>query len=240
MIKVVTRKGLYALVMNGKRVSMWDHFRLSQYSCYKGKWTFFMFRIKKTTLIIDLNHTDEDILGSFKSNTRNEVRRGMREDIKIEQASVDEFIIFYNDFAKEKSLPFISCADIKKWKTPSSRVMLQKAVGKCGTLSMHANVIDEEEKIANLLYSATRRFDTSLDRKLIGFSNRYLHYVEFLKLRDEGVYTYDFSGVCIDEKDKEKYNIGLFKRGFGGEIKESIALESIPMFIVEKIKSLFS
>lgn len=236
MIKIVTHKGVYSLVMHGKHVPLIDLFRVSQYSCYLGKIPKLMIPIRRTTTIIDLNKTDEDILSGFRSNTRNEVRRGIREGVEIDRVEAEQFVDYYNVFAKEKNLPTISLMDINKWNTSTSEIRLYKAYKEDKVLAMHANIIDKEENIANLLYSATCRLNQDVDYKLIGFANKSLHYLEFIQLRDDGVLKYDFSGVCMDENDKERYNIGLFKRGFGGELQETFSLESVLMFIAEKIK----
>ena len=103
---------------------------------------------------------------------------------------------------------------------------------------MHANIIDEDNNTATLLYSASIRLSDGVDRKDIGFSNRFLHYKEFILFKQNNLRQYDFNGISIDPDDKERYAISQFKASFGGEQKEVTWLYSWPFIIINKIKNI--
>ena len=90
------------------------------------------------------------------------------------------------------------------------------------------------------MYSASVRFDESIDRKSVGFSNRYLHYAELIEYKKMGYEIYDFGGINEDESNKEQYNITLFKKGFGGEVKDEIHLYSFLAWIGIKLAVMLS
>lgn len=229
----ISRNFLVKNKLNATKVDLFDCFVISQYSNYLGSSHWGMISSKGHTSLIDLNQTEEDLLSSFKSNTRNEVRRAIRDGFFFEKVeSIDEFVSFYNDFAKEKNLELITPYKIERF---GNQVILFKSGLNGVTMTMHASTLDWDLKQASLLYSASLRFDENVDRKNIGFSNRYLHYMEFLEFKKMGLKKYNFVGVCIDPEQKEKYSIGQFKRGFGGEEYDDVRLQSYPLVIVNKI-----
>ena len=237
MIRLNT-KLVYKLVLNAKSVKFRDKFLLSQYNSYTGRSPWGMKSISGTTICIDLTQSEDDILQGCKSNTRNEIRRAIRENFYFKEVeSIDAFVRFYNAFAKSKNLDIINHETLAKF---GDCIVLYES-GKNGvTMSMHASAIDKESGIATLLYSASVRLEDNIDRKDIGFSNRYLHYMEFLEFKKMGLKSYDINGVCLDPEQKEKYSIGQFKAGFGGQIETKLQLLSYPWIIAYAIKKVVS
>lgn len=234
---ITVKKGLfYVLKVNAIRINMIDSFRLSQYSSFQGRVPFGMIKELSTTLLVDLKHSENDLLQGCKSNTRNEIRRAIRENFFFEKVeSIDEFVTYYNNFALDKGLDTIQNGDLDKY---GDHLILFKSGKDEITMTMHASIVDFDIKKVSLLYSASIRLDDGIDRKSVGFSNRFLHFKEFLAFKEMGYETYDFSGVCLDPADNAKYQIGLFKQSFGGKIVTAVRLYSIPMAIIMKIKSL--
>lgn len=235
MIKV--DNSLLKLRINADKIVFGDYFRPVMYSYFNGKIPTLGMVVKKShTIQIDLKQSEEDILQGFKSNTRNEVRRAIREGFFFDKnVTEEEFVNYYNDFANEKGLAPINLSHITKY---GKNVMLCKSGLENTTMTMHATIIDDELKKAMLLYSASIRLDQGVDKKNVGFSNRYLHYMEFVELKRMGYELYDFSGVCIDPNEKEKYSIGLFKKGFGGVECDFISLKSYPMALALWLKGM--
>ena len=232
MIHVTKYNGLYSLCVNARKVSIIDRFRISQYSSYLGKHPVWgMKRDIKNTILIDLSRTKDDILSSFKSNTRNEVRKAQTRGIQSREITdIKAFIEFYNEFAREKNLSSISALDLKKY----NKVLIYEAYLDEGKpLVMHASLIDESEKRALLLFSASVRLAEGIDRKVVGLANRLLHFDEFVTFSEMGLSIYDFSGVCNDPNDP-RYTIGLFKKSFGGQEIESIYLKSFLFVLISK------
>ena len=232
------RNRWYKLVINAKSVSIKDRLLLTQFNSYKGKKPFGMKSSIGHTIIIDLLQPVEDILRNCKSNTRNEIRRAIREEFFFEEVqSKEDFLDFYNSFAEEKGIDKISLGHLNQY---GNNILIYKS-GKNGvTMTMHASAIDQSNGIAILLYSASVRLLNGIEKKDVGFSNRFLHYKEFVRFKELGLKEYDFNGICIDPEDKERYSISQFKAGFGGKQCEVMWLFSFPFLILSFIKKYFS
>jgi hypothetical protein len=190
----------------------------------------------RKTIWIDLTQTAEDILMGFKSNTRNEVRKAICEGYLVEQeTNLFFFVEFYNSFAREKGLNEITLNKISKY----PNVLIFKCLLNGTVLSMHASILDKENRIVRLLYSASVRLDYRIDKKSVGLSNRLLHYSEFLTFKNLGYNIYDFGGINEDKNNIQQYNITLFKKGFGGIVKEELHLMSFIAWILLKFSSVF-
>ncbi len=234
---IQTKSRFKVLKLYAEKVPLKDKLGLSFYSAYEGKDTTFMMKKIKKTIVIDLTLSEEELLMALKSNTRNEVRKGIKEGFIVEEVKdIESFVEYYNNFAAEKNLETISANDITKY----PKVLLNKCTLNGNILTMHANIVDEKKKIVRLLYSASIRFDAGVDRKNVGISNRLLHYKELLLFKEAGYTLYDFGGINEDPNDKEQYNISQFKKGFGGEVKEVVFLTSYIANIILSIKKMFS
>ena len=235
---VLKRNRIYKLVINANSISIADRLLLTQFNNYQGKIPFGMISNVGHTITIDLTQSEENILQDCKSNTRNEIRRAIREDFFFEEVkSYDEFVSFYNSFAEEKGIDKISNEHLTQY---GDSIVLFKS-GKNGiTMTMHASAIDKDSHVAILLYSSSVRFSEDVDKKEIGFSNRFLHYKEFVEFKKRGIQLYDFNGICIDQNDKERYSISQFKAAFGGRQVDVLWIMSYPYFLISKIKKFFT
>ena len=94
-----------------------------------------------------------------------------------------DFVEFYNKFAEEKNIEQISLSHLNKY---GPNILLYQS-GKNGVvMTMHATMVDPESKFSMLLYSASARLDQGVDKKDVGFSNRFLHYREFVEFKSLG------------------------------------------------------
>jgi len=201
------------------------------YCSYRGdknRIPFYYKIIKGDSCFTDLTVSMDDMLVSMKSNTRNEIRRAEREGCVFSIVNdMDEFIPFYNDFCASKNLSdYVNRSRLAKY---GDRLLLTKVMHNGVVLAMHANIIDPESGLALLILSSSQRLAEGVDRKLIGWGNRFLHFKELEYLKEKGYKIYDWSGVCLD-KDNPCYSIGQFKLGFGGKMIDSWTLES-PIYV---------
>lgn len=226
------KEKFYSLKIYANSIKWTDLFKVIRYSDFKGDienvpaW---FHKEVRHTADIDLSQDLETILSGMKSNTRNEVRRAEREGVVIDETcSVDDFVDYYNKFAEEKGLNKISNKSVTKY--PDVKIVAAKHND--SILSMHASFIDYSSKSASLLFSCSLKLGEDIDKKMVGWANRYLHYKEFEIFKAMGLTTYEWCGVCIDPEDKAKYSIGQFKLGFGGnDIRECYHLSS-PLFML--------
>jgi hypothetical protein len=170
------------------------------------------------TLAIDLRVPDDELLGNMRSTTRNEIRQMVRKDpVVIEHLSVNTFVRFYNDFAREKkTISPVAGGKILSF-GESFRVTGVSYLGEL--LAVHAYLVDPDERRTRLMYSATCNAGKTegISRNDIAKANRYLHFVDMGLFRNQGMYTYDFGGYAPDSDDPAKVSIAQFKAGFGGK-----------------------
>lgn len=197
------------------------------YCSYRGnkdKIPFYYKVIRGDSCFTDLTVGIDAVLASMKSNTRNEIRRADREGCKFSiVGDMDEFIPFHNSFCDSKNLP--DHVDRSRLLKYGNRLLLTKVTCNGVVLAMHANIVDPVSKTALLILSSSQRLSENVDKKMIGWGNRFLHFKELEYLEKEGYATYDWSGVCLDPNDP-RYSIGQFKLGFGGKLVDSWTLES--------------
>lgn len=211
----ITTKFLYHLVVNAQNVNFLDYFRFAYYSNFHGSVPPLFKEQSGRTVLIDLYQPVDVLFQQMKSNYRNEVRRAEKEEIKFEtEKDICAFVKYYNAFALQKGLKKISSYQIEKYRD----YFLTKAVWNDKVLSMHACFIDAQQSICYLLYSASNRLSNEEDSKLIGYANKFLHFSEFKMCKELNLKYYDFSGIVEDPENKQEYGIGLFKKGFGGNI----------------------
>lgn len=211
-----------------------DLFKVVLYCGYRGdKRTipFFFSVVKGSSCVTDLRQPISDIMGRMKANTRNEIRRAEKEGCLFSiDDNVRDFIPFYNAFCESKGFPdYVNAKRLAKYNT-----LLVTRTTHCGAvLAMHVTLLDADSKTALLLLSGSQRLECGIDKKLIGWGNRYLHFKELEWLKANGYATYDWSGVCLDKNDT-RYSIGQFKLSFGGEIVDSWSLKSPLYALLEK------
>ena len=238
MIEVKSRTHTIRLFANQLQLS--DIYKLVLYCGYRGDvkripWYYTV--SKGASCYTDLTQSMDEIAALMKSNTRNEIRRAEREGCTFSIVeSKAEFIPYYNGFCHDKGLnDFTSESRMGKYK----KVLMTKATHDNEVLAMHANILDDESKTALLLYSCSRRLSDNVDRKLIGWGNRFLHYKDLEHLKNLGFEYYDWSGVCTDPNDP-RYSIGQFKLSFGGRLIESWTVKSPLYARLEKLRNLLN
>ncbi len=219
------------------RLDFLDLFKVILYCNYRGdlkKIPGYYKIIPGKSCETDLRRSMDEILAQMKSNTRNEIRRAEREGCEFEVVEdIDEFVPFYNAFCDSKGFnDYVSHSRLAKYKS----ILISKAVKDDTTLAMHVNLLDEKSKTALLILSSSQRLSEGVDRKLIGWGNRFLHYKDLEYLKSKGFGTYDWSGVCMDPDDP-RYSIGQFKLGFGGKLVDGTSLMTPLYAFLEKVKS---
>ena len=200
--------------------------------CNKPKIGFI--REKFYTNLVDL-HDQEQIFKDFKSNTRNEIRKAIKDKNTIEiEDNEESFVDYYNDFALSKSLNTISLPDLKRF---GQNLVITKVKNNEEVIVMHSYIIDNQIKRVRLLHSATSV--TNNNRSFIGRANRFLHYKDMIYFMEKGILQYDLGGYAFNTKIKSLENINKFKDSFGGTLVENCNYYPILYLFASKIKKLF-
>ena len=193
---------------------------------------------KNHTILIDLKKDSELLFKEFKTTTRNEIKRAVKIGVRTEITdNKNEFILFYNKFAKQLGLSIINFKDINKY---NNSLLLVKASLDNEVLVMHAYLTDKSTRMATLLYSATNIETNTIERKTIGYANRLLHYKDLLLLQQLKFIKYNFGGISLDETNSKLKGIASFKKSFGGVIAPSINYYSPLYFLLLKLKKLMN
>lgn len=213
-----------------------DIFRAIHYFNYLGdneKVPWFYSKKIGVSCVSDLTIGIDKIMESMKSNTRNEIRRAIKEGCSFHvDNDIDAFVPYYNDFCRSKGLnDYTSKERILKYKD----ILSTKVEHNGMVLARHINILDRAGKNAFLMFSCSPRLDENADRRLIGWANKFLHYKDLEWLTNAGFEKYDWSGVCLDKGDV-RYSIGQFKLSFGGEITHPLMLKTPLYLFFEKFR----
>ena len=177
------------------------------------------------SLVTDLAPVAEDIAQGFDKDCRYEIRRAETKDglrteyIADPRPRLEDFIQFYDDFARQKSLP--PC--YREWlgaACEAGQLILTAAVSDDAILVWHAYI--RCGRTAGLEYSGSLFRKRESDyRALVGRANRWLHWQDMLRLKQAGLTRYDWGGLFEDESMPQRAGINGFKRGFGGRPERS-------------------
>lgn len=177
------------------------------------------------TMIIDLTQKQEEIFDKIKKDTRYEIRRGETKDGLvfdwIESPNPEkllDFCHFYDSFAATKSMQPMNRDRIGRY-AEAGNLRLSRAISSEDVdLVWHAYFCLGNR--ARLLHSASvyRESSDSGFRSLVGRANRFLHWQDMLKLKEQGIAIYDFGGWYAGNEDEAKLSINRFKEEFGGVI----------------------
>ena len=208
------------LFLNYKRIwfasslpkkSIFDLISLRQ---YKGTAPSGWHERKFTTLFTDLTEDEAALLKKIAKNTAYEIKRAEREGVIATVDSIENFRIFFNDFAPTKGLKRLSRKNIASYK---SFTIVTKAELNNQALAMHAYLVDADDGRARLLYSATiNRITEHTDLNLIGRANRLLHWKDMLLFKSHGIKIYDWGGIAGEPDNPKTSGIDAFKQHFGG------------------------
>lgn len=235
---IETKSSTHTIRLFADRLHWADIFRVVMYCSYRGdksRIPFFYSINKGSSCETDLRPSMDEIMAKMKSNTRNEIRRAEREGCRfVIDDGFEEFIPFYNAFCDSKGYDdHVSRARLSKFKN----ILVTRVVCGDDILAMHVTQLDSIGKIALLILSGSQRLGGSVNTKLIGWGNRYLHFKELEWLKEHGYEIYDWSGVCIDPNNPQ-HSIGQFKLSFGGTLVESWTLKSPLYAFLEKVRDL--
>lgn len=173
---------------------------------------------KALTATIDLTQGSDVIWsGMKKKSCRYEISRAekMKADITIEISSeraCRDFLGVYNTFAQTKGpVPTVETSHFNEY-GDSKEVLVLYYLNE--PLCCHLLLRDREAGIVKLLYSGSRRLESTAYHSTCGALNRYLHWFEMQKYYAEGFNTYDFGGIRYAEHPTAR-----FKLSFGAVIR---------------------
>ncbi|NBM48238.1 hypothetical protein [Proteus sp. G2666] len=195
---------------NHKDINFFDLFKFTSYKGHNNFSTSLPFLKKQKRSIVNYLSFDEDTLWSnVRKNTRNEINKIKKEDIKysINNVSLHEFINLYNEFIDFKNLSLTQLSE-KRLEKYNNNILLTSTEISGKWQSIHVYLIID--KYSELLYSITNH---NADHKTTGMANRFHHWNDLIHFKNHDYEAYDWGGIAFGDMD----GIAKFKLSFGGE-----------------------
>lgn len=174
------------------------------------------------TLITDLTEPEDEIKKKFKSNTRNEINRALKDGVKTvvfestylrrDSSILGLFGRMYKAMYEQKGMKKqLNLNELYQYIKVDS-FLLSAAYIEDKPMVFHSYVTDGEK--CRLLQSCNEfRMKEPALRSEIGRANRLLQWEDMLYFKTHGCLEYDWGGVFSYEGNN---GIDSFKRGFGG------------------------
>lgn len=183
------------------------------------------------TILIDLHQDVTAILGNVKKDTRYEIRRGAKERFVYELTNgcepemFNEFCDFYDEFAVRRNQPRLRRAWLFLLASTDSLYLSRIAEEGGPTLIWHG--YHRCNGRVTLLYSASAPpiAPVSSWQKKLGRANRFQHWQDLLRFKENHISLYDFGGWYEGKSDQKRLQINRFKEEFGGEIVRNYICE---------------
>lgn len=192
------------------------------------------------TKIRSIKNESEELITKLPAKTRNEIRRARKEGVKsCISPDMAEFISMHEAFVKARNLDVnITINSLNPYK---DKLLTTKAVYMDRAIVAHMYILDPISLRARLLYSipASEEKLASIDKKIIGYSNRLLHFDDMLILANLGFETYDLGGYSFDKDSSKMANINKFKDEFGDMLVKESSYESFAYAMLMIVKRWF-
>lgn len=175
-----------------------------------------------STVLHRLPETEEELLGSYPSKTRNMVRRAMRDGVVVERApdtdeTYDAMWRLWTDVVEDQDLAVRS----KEYHVRSWQIMVRSGLAQVLVASVEGEPV-ASAVICSLGEVAAYKEGASLrDRPVPGVS-QLVQYEGMRWAIERGARVYDLVGVPhtsqLDDTSHPRHGIGKFKRGFTKEV----------------------
>lgn len=187
---------------------------------YKNPKTFKVKDVQpSTSLVLDLEKSEDELLKEMKAKTRYNIRLSGRKGVECRHVGLE----YFDDFVR--LLDQTSVRDqIRSHPKEYYRSMLQTMRGGSATAFLAMAFYDGRPLAANLVmdFAGQRTYvhgaTSNLHRNVM--AQYALHWFLIQEAKQNGMKTFDFYGVAPDEASENHpwFGITRYKRGFGGEI----------------------
>ena len=174
-----------------------------------------------SSLEIDLTLGKEAIFTGFTSTARNLINRGIKEKLSFqvwnapEDSVIDEFFGFQRQFSLERDMRYQEPVWMYDYAGNDSLTLTLARDPDGRALVWHTYF--RNRLCARLLHSVSLSGSGDpVERKMTGWANRYLHWMDIVHLCGAGLQLYDFGGWYAGSTDEKLLRINAFKEQFGG------------------------
>ena len=189
------------------------------------------------TVMIDLGLSEEELLAGMRRQTRYEVRRALKQGIKVDYANSEEI---FREFHQVQ----VKTARRQGFVPPSLKVLLAEREAFGNQIQIYVARTAEGEPIAyGLIIKDGREGDyyeaasTDLNRKMPGAYA--LLWQAMRDLKAEGYERFNLWGIAPAGQPEHRYaGVTTFKTGFGGEVVEYVPAHDLVISKVGYLKDL--
>lgn len=182
-------------------------------------WLFFY------TIQVDLTQGPDELLAHMRKNTSREIRQaqskgGLACDFNSAPTpeDVETFARFYDENPHAPGQLPMDRPRLEALRSAGLLHLVTASTPEGTVLVRHALLAHTTSGIIQLFALPTLRVEGKEAAGLIGRTNRWLFYQEFLAYRERGFSTYDLNGWYAGVEDEKRLNINTFKEGFRGRI----------------------
>ena len=194
----------------------------------RSKWKYFH------SYVVDLEGSQEDLLGRMNSDTVYKIRRARDKDHVACEFSeegdvklLDHFEAMHNRFAAAKGLSPLNRRRINSVAAAGALVLSVAKDTEGAPLVYHAFYRNRQRMTLLFSVSCFRDLASSAARNAIGRANRLLTWTEMLRCKEQGLKCFDFGGWYPGTADQSLLQINAFKKGFGGRVVREYECEQI-------------
>ena len=187
--------------------------------------------LAETTWLLDLSKSEDELLADMNKNHRNLIRRCKKENVEIFKSSVEKDLEEFNklhDFtAKRHNFHRFSNDYVKKEFNaflPNDEVIIWKAYLPNGKLDTSA-VIYYYGNMACYRHGASLVQNNKIPTSYL------LQWESIREAKSRGMSYYNFWGIAPEGSSKKHpfYGITHFKKGFGGQQKDLLHCQDLPI-----------
>jgi len=182
----------------------------------------------RNTILLDLNHTPDELLAAMKSKWRYNVRLAKRRGVTVRQGSLDDVPLLYDMYAETAARDgfVIRPRDYyyDAWGSFIEAGLARPLIAEVGTEPIAMVIVFRFARRAWYMYGASR----AVHREKM--PNHLLQWEAMRWAQDQGCTIYDMWGApdALDESDP-LWGVYRFKQGFGGEFVRHIGAWDFPV-----------
>jgi hypothetical protein len=197
------------------------------------------------TILNELTPTEEDLLAAFERSTRYQIRLAERkDDLKYdffenpESATLAAFLRDYDEMATFKSIRPIERDRVFAFREHGLLALSRVSEASGTPLVWHAYRCNRERVVLIFTVSMWFRSKDAEAKNRVGRANRYGHWQDMRRFKQQGVRLYDLGGWYHKADDEEKLRINRFKEGFGGQVQQNYLCVAYPTWKGKAVKLL--
>ena len=187
---------------------------------------------EQETLISDLSCSEDELRAKMTKTIKNEINRCVRENVVAKsyegQAITDdllsEFATMYHEMYEEKEIHghYLPISELKEYAKQKALIITTAEINN-KVVVYHSYIKDDLHSRFLQSCSEFRVADSAM-RNAIGRANKYLHWHDWLLLKNVGVIEYDWGGIASYDNPN---GIDKFKMSFGGEYRKYYNISAV-------------